>query len=114
MEKIRILLIEDNRMLCDGISAIIKKQSEMNLVASVGNGENILPMISKSKSYILFLDLGLADQNSLLILKKVKKEVSKTRVIVMDLIPAQADILVFIQAGVSGIILLAIQSQNIK
>ncbi|MBU1101930.1 MAG: response regulator transcription factor [Bacteroidetes bacterium] len=105
MKKIKIVLIEDNRLLRDGIAAMLKKQSDMNIAAAVGNGENVLPMIGKHKPDILLLDLGLSDQNSLHILKRVKKEVTKTKVIVMDLIPAQADVLDFVQAGVSGFIL---------
>jgi len=105
LKKIKIVLIEDNRLLRDGIAAMLKKQSDMNIAAAVGNGENVLPMIGKHKPDILLLDLGLSDQNSLHILKRVKKEVTKTKVIVMDLIPAQADVLDFVQAGVSGFIL---------
>jgi len=37
MNKIRILLIEDNRLLREGISARLKKQTDMNVVTTVGN-----------------------------------------------------------------------------
>jgi len=105
MKKIRILLIEDNRLLRDGISTLIKKQPDMNVVTTVGNGENILTLIGKLRPNIVLLDLGLKNQNSLQIVKSVKKNFGETKIIVMDLVPLQADVLEFVRAGVSGFML---------
>ena len=53
MKKIRLLLVEDNRLLREGISTLLKKQSDMSVVSTVGNGENILEIIGKNKPNIL-------------------------------------------------------------
>ena len=105
MKKIKILLVEDNRLLREGISTLLKKQPDMNVVTTVGNGENILSLIAKLKPNIVLLDLGLRSQNSLQIVKLVKKNYKETKIIVMDLIPLQADVFEFVQAGVSGFML---------
>ena len=105
MKKIQILLIEDNRLLRVGISSMLKKQPDMQVVATIGNGENILALIGKLKPSIVLLDLGLRSQNSLDVVKLVKKNFQETKIIVMDLIPLQADVFEFVQAGVSGFIL---------
>lgn len=105
MKKIQILLIEDNRLLRDGIASMINKQPDMHVVATVGNGENIIQMVGKHKPDILLLDLGLRNQNSLQIVKLSKHHFSDLKIIVMDLIPLQADVFEFVQAGVSGFIL---------
>ncbi|MCJ7553979.1 MAG: response regulator transcription factor, partial [Ignavibacteriaceae bacterium] len=54
---------------------------------------------------IVLLDLGLRSQNSLQVVKLIKEHFQKTKIIVMDLIPLQADVFEFVQAGVSGFIL---------
>ena len=105
LKKIKILLIEDNRLLRDGISVMLKKQNDMNVVATVGNGENILSLLKKLKADIVLLDLGLRNRNSLQTVKLIKENFHNTKVIVMDLIPLQADVFEFVQAGVSGFIL---------
>jgi DNA-binding NarL/FixJ family response regulator len=105
MKKIAILVIEDNRLLRDGIAAILKKQNDMHVVATVGNGENILVMMDKLKPNIVLLDLGLRNQNSLQIVKLTKQDFPEIKIIVMDLIALQADVFEFVQAGVSGFIL---------
>lgn len=105
MKKIRILLIEDNRLLREGLTAMLKKQEDMSVVETVGNGENILSIMAKFKPDVLLLDLGLRSRSSLNLVKLVKKNFSASKIIVMDLIPLQADVLEFVQAGVSGFIL---------
>jgi DNA-binding NarL/FixJ family response regulator len=105
MKKIRILLIEDNRLLREGINDLIKKQPDMTVVSTVGNGENILEIIGKQKPNIVLLDLGLRSQSSLSVVKLVKKNFSGIKIIVMDLIPLQADVFEFVHAGVSGFLL---------
>ena len=105
MKKIQILLIEDNRLLRDGITAMLKKQTDMHVVGTAGNGEIILNMIGELKPDIILLDLGLRNQNSLQVVKLSKQHYPTTKIITMDLVPLQADIFEFIQAGVSGFIL---------
>ena len=105
MKKISILIIEDNKLLRDGIASIIKKQHDMHVAGNVGNGENILLMLEKVKPNITLLDLSLRDQNSLQIVNLTTKHFPETKIIVMDLIPLQSDVFEFIEAGVSGFIL---------
>ena len=105
MEKIQILLIEDNRLLRDGIASMLKKQADMRVVDTIGNGENIIQLMGKLKPNIVLLDLGLRNQNSLQIVKLSKQNYPETKIIVMDLVPLQADVFEFVQAGVSGFIL---------
>jgi len=105
MKKIQILLIEDNRLLREGITALLKKQTDMQVVTTVGNGENILMTIGKHNPNIVLLDLGLRSQNSLKVVKLVKQNFQEPKIIVMDLVPLQADVFEFVQAGVSGFML---------
>lgn len=105
MKNIKMLLIEDNRLLREGIASMLKKQPDINVVATVGNGENVLTLIEKVNPTIVLLDLGLKNQNSLQIVKLTRKNFPKIKLIVMDLIPLQTDVLEFVQAGVSGFIL---------
>ena len=105
MKKIRLLLIEDNRLLREGLAAMLKKQKDMNVVETVGNGENILAIMRKYKPEILLLDLGLRSRNSLNLVKLVKKNFPHSKIVIMDLIPLQSDVFEFVRAGVSGFIL---------
>jgi len=104
MSKIRVLLIEDNRLLREGITAMLNEQPDIKAVSSTGNGD-AMEKAKKHKPQVVLLDLGLRSQNSLRIAELIKKEFPKTQVVVMDLIPTQAEVAEFVQVGVSGFIL---------
>ena len=105
MKKIRLLLIEDNRLLRDGISSILKAHKDIIIIAASGDGKNLLSIIQKLKPNVVLLDLGLRNQNSLHVVEIVKKEFPQAKIIVMDLAPVQADILQYVKAGANGFIL---------
>ena len=105
MKKIRLLLIEDNRLLREGILEILKHHKDIAIIAASGDGKNLLPIIQKLKPNVVLLDLGLRSQNSLHIVEIVKKDFSQAKIIVMDLAPVQADILQYVKAGANGFIL---------
>jgi DNA-binding NarL/FixJ family response regulator len=104
-KKIRLLLIEDNRLLREGLTVMLNKQKDINVVETVGNGENIMSIMRKHKPDVILLDLGLRQHSSMYLVKLVKKNFPYAKIIMMDLIPVQADVFEFVQAGVSGFIL---------
>jgi DNA-binding NarL/FixJ family response regulator len=105
MPKIRILLIEDNRILRDGITALLDKQRDFIIYAASDGGHNIAAMTRKMKPHVVLLDLGLGSQNSIEITETLKKEVPGIKIIGMGLAPAQTDIMECVQAGADGFIL---------
>ena len=105
MKKIKLLLIEDNRLLREGLAGMLKKQPDIEVVDTVGDGENVIKLMHRFRPEIILLDLGLRNRSSHNTVKLVKKRFSTVKVIMMDLIPSQDDVFEFVQAGVSGFIL---------
>jgi DNA-binding NarL/FixJ family response regulator len=104
MLKIRVLLIEDNRLLREGITAMLNKEPDIKALSSSGNGD-AFEKAKKLEPQVVLLDLGLKGQNSLKVVELIKAEFPQTEVIVMDLIPVQDDVVEYVKAGVSGFIL---------
>jgi DNA-binding NarL/FixJ family response regulator len=105
MKKIKLLLIEDNRLLRDGILEILKPHKDIVVIAGSGDGKNTYLKVQKLKPNIILLDLGLRSQNSLHVVEIIKKDFPEAKIIIMDLAPVQADILQYVKAGANGFIL---------
>jgi RNA polymerase sigma factor (sigma-70 family) len=105
MNKIKILLIEDNRLLRDGIVSMLSKQKDISILAASGNKENTILKLQQLIPEVILLDLGLRNQNSLTIVEIIKKDFPAAKIIVMDLSPVEGDIIQFVKAGASGFIL---------
>jgi DNA-binding NarL/FixJ family response regulator len=105
MKKYRILIIEDNRVLCDGLVSLIDGEKDMRVVATLGSGNNILPLIQRAKPHVILLDLGLWNSDRKHVLEKMKNDFPDVQLIGMGLIPSQSDIIESVEAGASGFIL---------
>jgi DNA-binding NarL/FixJ family response regulator len=104
MPKIKVLLIEDNRLLRDGATALLNEQEDILAVASPGNS-SALQKAKKLMPDVVLLDPGLKSNNSMKVLELIKKQHPLTEVIVMDLIPVHSEVVDFVKAGVAGFIL---------
>jgi len=105
MATIRVLLIEDNRLLRDGATAILNEQPDIKAVSVSGTNGDALRKARALMPHVVLLDLGLRNMNSMRIVQSMRKEFPKTEVIVMDLIPTHADVAEYVKEGVAGFIL---------
>ena len=105
MNKIRLLFIEDNRILRKSIESMFKKRTDMHVVGNISSSENIEQTIGKLEPDILLIDILLANQNSLQIIKLIKEQFKEIKIIVMGLVSTQSNISEYIETGVAGFIL---------
>ncbi len=104
MQKIQVLLLEDNRLLREGITKMLNAEADIKVISSTDSGD-IFENAKTPAPDVVLLDLGLKDQNSLTVVEVIRKQFPTTYVVVMDLIPAHAEIVEFVKAGVAGFIL---------
>jgi DNA-binding NarL/FixJ family response regulator len=103
--RISLLLVEDNRLLREGIAAMLNEQPDMEVVATAPGAEAVLPLVREARPQLVLLDSALGEHDSKRLLQAVKELSPESRVIVMDLLPAPQDIVDFVAAGCSGFIL---------
>jgi len=106
MKKIHILLIEDNRLLREGIATMLEKQQDFEVIARSDDGNTLHELKNRNITPdVVLLDLGLQKQNSLRLMDLIKRETPDTKVIAMDILPEETDIVEFVKAGGTGLIL---------
>jgi DNA-binding NarL/FixJ family response regulator len=102
-EEIAIALIEDNRLVREGISALLNQVPGMRVVASASSVD--LSLLEDANPHVVLLDLGLRNGDSLRVAQMVRRGLPLSRIIVMDLLPVQEEIMDFVHVGVSGFIM---------
>jgi DNA-binding NarL/FixJ family response regulator len=101
---VSVALIEDNRLVREGITALLNDLSDVRVVAGGGGGMD-MELLREVNPQVVLLDLGLRDGDSLKVAEKVRKELPQAKIVVMDLLPVQEDIVEFVHVGVSGFIM---------
>lgn len=102
--RIPVFLVEDNRLLRDGLAAMLSAHG-LTVVATARSGHEALRELARVKPQLILLDSALGDKDSSRFVQEVMQTVPGIKVIVMGLLPAHEDFVDFIKAGVSGFIL---------
>lgn len=82
-KKIRILLVEDHRILREGLRAILDEQPDFAVVGEAPDGGEAIRRIQELEPDAVVLDLSMPRMNGLEALREMKRLVPKTRVVVL-------------------------------
>jgi DNA-binding NarL/FixJ family response regulator len=105
VKAISLILIDDNRLLREGLAALIHSQPGFKVLAASADVDEALKKVREAKPDVVLLDFGLEDHDSLSLTATVHGEVPQARVIVMGLLPLQEDVADYVRAGASGFIM---------
>jgi DNA-binding NarL/FixJ family response regulator len=105
MKSTRLLLVEDNQLLRDGIFGISKKHKDVSIIARWGDVENTLINIKEINPTVILIDLDLLSQKSFQVAEIVKNKIPSASVIITGLEREKEDILQYVQANVKGFIM---------
>ena len=100
---ITVAIIEDNRLVRDGIATMLNALTDISVVCSADGA--CVDELKRVSPRILLLDVGLPEVDCLSIASNVRRQLSRCDVIVMDLLPVHEEIAQLINAGVAGFIL---------
>jgi DNA-binding NarL/FixJ family response regulator len=100
VKRTQVLVIEDNRLVRNGLADLLNAQPDFTVVAAVENANTAL--LKQTKPDVVLVDATLGSGDSLRLVASIRKTAPATRVIVMDLLPVREDVIDFIRAGASG------------
>jgi len=98
-------LVEDNRLLRDGLTTLIDLQEGMRVLWGSSDATEARQLLAKARPNVFLVDAGLATDDSLRLTAELRAEVSESRVIVMGLLPHQDDVAEYVRAGATGFVL---------
>ncbi|MGH7520520.1 MAG: response regulator [Gemmatimonadales bacterium] len=103
--RIRVLVVEDNRLMRDGLARLLSVYSDVDIVASADNADTAAQQLRDVKPQVVLLDAALANGDSFTFLADLKATAPDAKAVVMDFVPAQQDVHQFIDGGANGFIM---------
>jgi DNA-binding NarL/FixJ family response regulator len=104
-ETISMVLVDDNRLLREGLARLIREQKDFRILAASADAEEAMAKVREAKPDVVLLDYGLESHDSLALTATVRREVPEAKVIVLGLLPLEEDIVSFVRAGAAGFIM---------
>jgi DNA-binding NarL/FixJ family response regulator len=104
MRRIRLIIVEDNRLLREGLSVMLREQPDIAVVAALSSGDALVQG-KPLRPDVILLDFVLRSRNSLRLIHSIRSTNPRAKIIVMDLAPIQPTLVEYVQAGVAGFVL---------
>jgi DNA-binding NarL/FixJ family response regulator len=81
---IRVLLVDDHRLILAGIRAALEKTGEIEVVGEAVEGKQVLRLIHQTNPDVVLLDLRLPDMNGLACLDRIRQSYPEVKVVVLS------------------------------
>lgn len=104
-KRIRVLVIDDNRLVREGLTSLLNEQPDLRVVAAAEDRTTGLRQLQEFTPHIVLVDAALDNGDSFSFVGILRKTAPETKVIVMDLLPAPEDVIEFVKAGANGFIM---------
>jgi len=100
-----VLIVDDNRLMREGLSALLKAQPDLQVVGAVADLAAALRQVPEVTPHIVLVDAGLGSCDGARCVEQIRQSAPAARVIVMDLLPAPEEVVAYVKAGAKGFIM---------
>ena len=100
--RITVAVIDDNRLVREALASLLGRLPDLLVLAAATASPEFL---AEARPHVLLLDVGLGDEDSLTVALGIRDAAPDTKVVMMDLIPVNGEIIEFVNAGVCGFML---------
>lgn len=102
---IKIMLVDDHKIIRDGLRSLIEKQRDMEVVAEAADGQNAVKIARKIQPHICILDIGMPELNGIEATRQIVKLPHKPKVIGLSMHSDRRYVAQMLKAGAAGYIL---------
>ncbi len=83
--RIRVLLVDDHRLVREGLRSSLESDSRFEVVGECGDGESALPACAKLRPAVVVLDLSLPGISGLEVARRLRKHSPAARVVILTM-----------------------------
>lgn len=103
--QIRVLCVDDHRIVRDGIALIIDREPDMKVIARAATGEEAIALFEKHRPDITLMDLQLARMSGVEAIKAIRNQDPQARVVVLTMSRGDEDVYRALEAGAATYLL---------
>lgn len=105
INEIKIVLVDDHKLLRDGLRNIIEQKSNMHIIGEASNGRNAIKLCSKLCPDVIVIDVAMPEMNGIEAAKQIHKNQPNIKIIGLSMHSGKQFIQGMFKAGAFGYLL---------
>lgn len=105
MNKIKLLIADDHPLLRNGIVSLLKSEESFVVVATAGNGNEVLELVAKKNIDVCLLDINMPGMDGMDTARLLKEKKPEIKIIILTTYNDREIISELVHIGVSGYLL---------
>lgn len=104
MREIKILIVDDHAIVRDGICSLLTLAGDMEVIGEAANGREGLEKVAKLLPDVVLMDIAMPIMGGLEAIRRIHKEFSEIRILVLTQYDDKDHVFPAIQAGANGFV----------
>ncbi|MDG2340879.1 MAG: response regulator transcription factor [Paracoccaceae bacterium] len=114
MENIRIIIVDDHPMVAEGIEALLESYDDIEVIATLSDGEQAIEVASEQKPDVILMDLNMPKMNGLTATEMILENSPDTKVLILSMHDTPEYISSALNHGAMGYILKDVPTDEIR
>ena len=104
-EQINILIVDDHKLIREGIKEYLNAEPCLKVVAEAENGEEAFRLVNENDIHVVLMDIDMPRLNGIQASKEIKSSNPEVHILVLTMLHESQHIRQMLQAGASGYLL---------
>ena len=105
MEKIRLVIAEDQAMMRESLAQMLALEDDIQVVGTASDGERALSVCRAQKPDVLLTDIGMPKVSGIEVTDTLRKELPDTQIVILTIYGDDDKVFAAIKAGARGYVL---------
>lgn len=112
-ESIKVVIVDDHPMVADGISAILNSYDDIDVIAKLSNGQEIVDRVAELNPDVILMDLNMPQLGGLSATEILLEKNPKTRILILSMHNAPEYVSTAMSHGARGYLLKDVPTERI-
>ena len=104
MAPIRVAIVDDHRLVRDGLCSVLGAEADLEVVGASGSGREVSVLVAEFRPDVLLLDIALPDADGLSLIAEVRRDSPGTRVLMLSMHSEPEYVAAAVERGAAGLI----------
>jgi two-component system, NarL family, response regulator NreC len=102
---VRILIVDDNQLMREGLVMLLKHEPDLEVVGEASDGRTALELVKSLEPHVVVMDVGLPELNGVEATQQIMTENPDVRVVALSAFADRRYVTKMLEAGASGYVL---------